>query len=483
MADLRHAVVIGGSIAGLCAGRVLADHFERVTVFDRDRFPTELQHRKGVPQSRHPHALLDGGRRELERLFPGFERLCQDRGALELDPGFDLAVMRPTGWTPRRRSPFTLLFASRVLFESVIRELAARQSNLEVIEDREVSGLRVEPGPNRRVTGVILGSPRGENEELAADLVVDASGRATRVPGWLEKLGLPPVEMTVVDADAGYSSRWYQAPSPDARPESWWWKCLWIEPLVDEATRLEEEYFGVLFPIENDRWIVTTASWGGRELATDAESFERIVSKLRTPVLAEAIARAKPISPVYTRRGMQNSWRHYERWRAELPGFVATGDAVCGFNPVYGQGMTSAARCAVVLRGCLEKEDPRSAAFSRRFLREQADFLEIPWMMAVSRDRQQARLEADDPGTQTRLQAIVRRGGALYLRNVAWAAGADDVVNGALFEVVNLTRSPTDLFRDPFLVARVLWARLRQILSPRVDRGSIPPRPPADIID
>ncbi len=484
MSRETHALVIGGSIAGLCACRVLAERFDRVTVVDRDQFPAGAQHRKGVPQSRHPHAMLDAGRRELERLFPGFEKLCLERGALELNPGLDMATLRPSGWNPRRHRPFTLLFASRVLFESVLRELAASQvSNLEVIEATEVTGLLTErEDAGLRATGVRLRDTDGAEREAPADLVVDASGRSTRVPGWLEKLGLPPIEMTVVDANAGYSSRWYQGPSAAERPADWWWKCLWIEPLVDAAARAEEQYFGVLFPVEGDCWIVTTASWGGQELARDPESFESMISKLRTPVLAEAIAQAKPISPVYFRRGMQNTWRHYESWRGELPGFIALGDAVCAFNPVYGQGMSSAARCTAVLESCLAGADPQSAQFPRRFFREQAEFLAIPWTMAVSRDRAQARMEGDAP-TARRLGLLLRRLAAFYMGNAALAAADDDAVNTALFQVINLSRPPADLFRDPRLVARVLRARLRQLLRRRtpIAEDAIPDHPPGEI--
>jgi 2-polyprenyl-6-methoxyphenol hydroxylase-like FAD-dependent oxidoreductase len=481
-ANREHAIVIGGSIAGLCAARVLSEHFELVTVLDRDRFPEEGQHRKGVPQSRHPHVLLDAGRKELDRLFPGFEALCRERGGLELNPGLDFATLQQTGWSRRRSSPFTMLFASRVLIEGAIRELAAHLSNVSVRQESEVTGLLTEKDGGLRVTGVTVRWSDGAETELSADLVVDASGRATKVPGWLEKLGLPPTEMTVVDASAGYSSRWYQGPPPDQRPSDWWWKCLWIEPLIEGAERPEEQYFGVLFPVEQDRWVVTTASWGGQELASDPEEFDRMIAKLRTPVLADAIARAEPISPVFARRGMQNCWRHYERWRGELAGFIAMGDAVCAFNPVYGQGMSSASKCALVLEACLAEQDPLAPDFPARFFRSQAEFLGIPWMMAVSRDRERVRIEGDDPTPPRRLEALARRVGAFVMGQLALASRRDDAVSLALFEVVNLTRTPGELLRDPGVLARAARARVRQWLSREtVDEDAIPDYPPAAI--
>lgn len=479
-----HAIVIGGSIAGLCAARVLSDHFARVTVLDRDRFPTEAQYRKGVPQSRHPHAMLDAGRRELDRLFPGFDRTALARGALDLNPGLDMAVLRAAGgWSRRRTSPVTLMFASRTLIESVIRDLAAEIPSLEVREETEVTGLLVARGGGLRVTGVATRSPDGTQAELEADLVVDASGRATRVPEWLEKLGLPAIETDVVDANAGYSSRWYQGPRGDARPADWWWRCLWVEPVVDERANPEEQFFGVLFPCENDTWVVTTASWGGQTLAHDPKTFERMISRLRTPVLFEAISAAEPISPVYARRSMQNTWRHYERWDTQLAGFIATGDATCGFNPVYGQGMSSAARCAGVLERCLERDDPHDPGFPARFFAAQARFLRTPWMMAVARDREAARLEGDEGGALKTVSQWLRRLAAVYMQQVALAAQGNETLNLALFEVANLSAEPSRLFR-PAVAARTLGTRLRQWRHPEPDDPeALAERPPATIRD
>jgi 2-polyprenyl-6-methoxyphenol hydroxylase-like FAD-dependent oxidoreductase len=359
--------------------------------------------------------------------------------------------------------------------------LKKKHTNVSYIENKVVTGLVAGQTP-KRVTGVRINHGNDEISELAGDLVVDASGRGTRVADWLAELGLEAPQQTVVDADSGYSTRWYQGPAEADRPADWWWRSLWLEPLTEGAGRPEDEYFGLLFPVEGDRWVVTTASWGGRKLPRDPESFEATIAKLRSPVLAEAIAHAQPISDVYARRAMQNAWRHYERWPVELPGFIATGDAACGFNPVYGQGMTSAAFCATVLQRCLQGADPTSARFARRFFKEQAKFLAVPWLMATSRDRQQAHMAEDSDNVQApnRLGLLVRRGATFYLAQVALAAGRDAFVNQRLFEVINLSVRPGTLFFDPRIIARVAWARLRQLLAPpaAVDEAT-PDYPPA----
>jgi len=449
-----HAVIVGGSVGGLCAARVLADHFERVTIIDHDRLPHGAAHRKGVPQSRHPHVLLDRGRSEMIALFPGFEELLLSRGALDLDPALELATLQPYGWAERRRSGHHMIFASRILIESVIRELVEKFTNIKYIEATEATNLIVAPGDSQRIAGVdVVNKDTGVVSRIEADLVLDASGRSSRVPQWLEQLGFPAVEREMVDADAGYSTVWYQAPAE--RPEEWWWKGAFPNPSLDEkSTRLEDFYFGLLFPIEDNRWIVTVASWGGRPLPKDHESFAALLARLRTPMLGDAVAKAEPISPVFYRRGMQNLWNHYERWSARIGGFLAIADATCAFNPVYGQGMTSAAVCASILGECLRQGDATTPEFAASFFKRQAAFVAQPWALAVARDRQ-ALGEIEDSSNPTQKQAAdifgrIMRDGMQYPE-----------IGEALWDIFNLNRTPESLMTDAnflTIVSKILQA-------------------------
>jgi len=177
---------------------------------------------------------------------------------------------------------------------------------------------------------------------------------------------------------------------------------------------------------------------------------------------------------------MQNSWRHYERWSVDLPGFISIGDATCGFNPVYGQGMTSAACCALVLEKCLKQEDPTSARLARRFFRAQARFLSTPWTMATSRDLQQAKVVDSTGGRRPgRLEDLVGRAMSFYFTQIALAGGYDPSISAKLFEVINLSIHPTALVADPRVLARVVWARFRQKIAPiPTDRERMADYPP-----
>ena len=215
--------------------------------------------------------------------------------------------------------------------------------------------------------------------------MVDCSGRSSRASEWLTRLGYPEVELEVVDAQAGYSTCWYQAPPADQRPADWWWKGIFLSPSA-KPTRDEDYYVALILPIEGDRFLLTLASWGGRVLPADHESFAALCARLRSPIVAEALAISKPISPIFHRKGMQNIWKHFEKWRGPA-GFVAMADAVCAFNPVYAQGMTSASVCSQVLGTLVAEMDPTDANFPPEFFKRQAEFVRQPWGLSVARDR------------------------------------------------------------------------------------------------
>ena len=461
MASTR-AIVIGGSMAGLCAARVLCDFFDRVTVIDRDSFPEGALERAGVPQSRHVHALLARGRLELEALFPGFERTMLEGGAHVINFGQDFAALRANGWAPRRVDKITTLFASRALIEAIVRELLRKLPNVELMERSDATGLIVASNGAMSVRGVRV-RPRdgGTERELEADLVADVSGRGSKSPAWLREIGLEPPEETVVDSFSGYASRWFKAPEPQRRPREWWWKGIWLEPKIPEHMTA-----GVLFPLENDRWLVTLAGIGGHYPPSDEEGFMEKLKSLRSPIIAEVVRLAEPISPVYSNRAMANRWRHYESWKARLDGFVALGDSVCAFNPVYGQGMTSGAIAAAILRDCLKRQGACSPDLPPSFFKALARFAGAPWGMATGADFAVPGTVGKRPLISRILDPVVGR--------ILTAGNDDPVVRDRIGEVINMLKPPSALLELPIL-RRALLATMRRI---KRQPGSIPAMPP-----
>src|SRR5262245_55841693 len=439
------ALVIGGSLAGMCAARVLSDFVDRVTIVERDAYPSAHDFRPGVPQARHVHNLLARGLREFESFFPGFEGRMREHGAVDVESGWDVATLWPHGWNRRTHTGLWQLYASRALIEATVLELCRERPNVTFLERTEVTGLRAAGKTQRYCTGVdVLTRDDGKSLTLEADLVVDASGAHSRSAEWLRRLDLELPEDEVVDGHSGYSSRWFALKDPHAWPAEWWWKVLFLR-----LATAERPYFIAFFPIENQRWLLSYIGVNQTYPPTREDEFTAALARLASPVVHEMAQRMEPISPVYPSRATRNRWRHYERWRTPLGRFVAIADAACSYNPRFGQGMSSAAVSARILADCLATYGVGDPRLPGRFFFAQAQFQRTPWLFAA----------ADD----LRLPATAgNRSVAVWLFN--WyrpklVACPDRQVGVRLGEVTHLVRPLASLFA-PQVVARVLVAAL-----------------------
>lgn len=304
----RHAVVIGAGMAGLWAGRILSDYFGRVTIIDRDRFPEQPARRKGVPQARHAHTLLARGQRVLEGLFPNLDTELAAAGAPRIDWTQDCLSFFRTGWVRRYRSGLVTRTCSRDLLEWSVRRAMAGIGTVRFLEEREVTGLIFDKQADC-VTGMHLRGRRqsseedGDDETVLADLVVDASGRDSRTPEWLEALGFGRVRETVVNPFLGYASRLYRRP-PELAAD---WRAMVVSNVPPDQPR-----GGVIYPIEDGCWLVTLAGIARDYPPTDEAGFLDFAQRLATPTLYEAIRAAEPLSPVWGYRRTENRLRHYE---------------------------------------------------------------------------------------------------------------------------------------------------------------------------
>lgn len=443
-----HAVVVGGSMAGLLAARVLIRHFERVTLIDRDRFPEEPVFRKGVPQSRHLHVLLGKGRSLLDRFFPGFSDEMVASGALMLNFTKDALWQTPAGWSERfdTNEP-PLLSSSRELLEFTVRRRLVGSGRVQFVEETDVTGVTATPDGST-VTGVTVQSRANENgtrvaaEEIAADLVLDASGRASHAPRWFESLGYEAPEETTINSFLGYASRVYRIPDRfDAD-----WRILFLQPKAPESAR-----GGGLFPIEGGRWIVTVAGAGRDYPPTDEAGFLEFARSLRSPLLYEAIKDAEPLTSIAGYQRTENQRRHYERLRRRPERLLVTGDAVCAFNPIYGQGMTVAADDAMTLHRCLVHAEGSLTGLADRFQKAIAKGNSDVWLIATGED---LRYPTTVGATPDRISRITNR----YMDRVLSVAIRNVGVNQAMGKVFNLQASPYTLFK-PSVVLPVLLGR------------------------
>jgi len=434
-----HAIVIGGSLTGLLAARVLSAHFGRVTLVERDRFPSGSAFRPGVPQSRHLHVLWTKGLTLLEDLFPGMEKTLLGAGAVELAIPADVLWLTAAGW--QNRFPVTrLLTFSRPLLDWAVRSrLTADVSSLDVMEGYEAVGLVAR---GRDVGGVTLRS----GETMAAALVVDATGRGSRAPAWLEGLGYPAPPETLVDPLLGYASRFYAI--PDGFDPGW--KALYLQADPPRTRRT-----GGLFPQEGGRWICSLSGAGGDYGPTGEEEFLAFAKGLRDPVLYEAIRAAEPLGPIRGFRRTANHRRHYERLPDWPRGFVVMGDAACAFNPIYGQGMSVAAISALALDHCLrEDHDDLERRLQRRVSRGATG----AWLVATGDDLRYRETKAAAVRVSTRLINA-------YVGRVVATANVDRRVCASLLDVLGLTSAPASLF-SPAVLARVTARSLRPASPP-----------------
>jgi 2-polyprenyl-6-methoxyphenol hydroxylase-like FAD-dependent oxidoreductase len=402
----------------------------------------------------------------LENLFPGFEKTVLSRGALDTDFGWDFAALRANGWGPREVYGIKLLHGSRVLLEAVVRELLRKHRNVEFVEGTRITGLLVNENRSR-VLGVkaISSDDRETTGALHADFVVDASGRSSKTPNWLQELGLPAPEEIIVDSHSGYASRWFQAPPPEQRPKEWWWKAAWIDPKIGE-----NPFAGVLFPVENNRWVVSLAGVGKNYPPSDEAGYTELLSKLRSPLLAEAVKYATPISAVYSHRAMANRWRRYDKWSAKLAGFVALGDSACAFNPVYGQGMTTGALSALTLRDTIIKLGLDHAELVGAFYAAQAELQKAPWGMATGAD-------FAVPGVVGHRPMSNRIFDPMFRLIMEYSAN-DPVVRMTVGKVIHMLRPPSDLFA-PALLGRAALNMARGIAKRKPSDVSYSAMPPA----
>src|SRR5215218_7489198 len=345
-----HAVVMGAGMAGLVAARVLADHFLRVTVIDRDHLPAGPTPRAGVPQSRHVHILLARGMALLDQLFPGLEDELLAAGAVPIDFPGDALWLSPAGWSQRFRPGLRLVSCTRPLLERSVRRRLAASATVRFLEGQEATGLTADD-TTTAVTGVRLQTRPHPPAAAAADLVlpaalvIDASGRSSRTTEWLGELGYPAPPETTINPFLGYATRTYARPK-DATGD---WQLLYVQAKPPQMGRM-----GLLLPVEGDRWMVGLAGAGRDYPPIDEAGFLQFAASLRSPIIHDAIRHARPLSPIHGYRQTDNRWRHYEQAQRFPERLIVLGDAACTFNPIYGQGLTMAALAGVTLQRCLQ---------------------------------------------------------------------------------------------------------------------------------
>jgi 2-polyprenyl-6-methoxyphenol hydroxylase-like FAD-dependent oxidoreductase len=446
----NHAVVLGASMAGLLAARSLSEFYDTVSVVERDPLPDTgsgaCAARRGVPQGRHLHGLLPRGAQVLEELFPGIlDQLVldgahymdgQDLSRLHYDLGGHLMVRTGSA------SSFTTYLATRPFIEEHVRARLRAIRNVTLLVDHDIVGLTVTAN-RRRVTGVrVLDRRTRQDVTLDADLVVDATGRGSRTPAWLEYLGYDRPREDHVAMQLTYVSQLLRM-APDALHE----QGFVIGPVPGRPHGL-----GILNS-ENDTWMFTVFGLAGHEPPPDLVAMCEYVEDYAPARLLAAVRAAEPVGEPARHRQPSSRWRRYDKMRRFPDGLLVTGDAICSFNPIYGQGMTVAALEALALRDCLSRG---TTDLARRFFRAAAAPVRQAWELSANPDLSLPEIE----GTPPLLTRLLN----LYVDRILAAAEYDTAAVDQFFRVTALIDPATRLLR-PSMIWRAARANSRRRLQ------------------
>lgn len=435
----EHVVVLGASMAGLLAARVLSDHYRRVTLVERDTLPAFAEHRKGVPHGRHVHGLHPRGREILDELFPGFTDATVADGGVVCDVLADIRVQLSGHQLRKERQDLPTMFTSRPFLEGQVRARVRALPNVRFLEGCTVTGLTAAQD-RRRITGVRVDGPAGTPGTVEADLVVDATGRGSRTPVRLAELGYQAPAEERIEVRLGYTTRHYRL-----RPGALNGDITVLTQATPASPRA-----GVIAAIEGGRHVVTLAGILGDYPPTEPAGFEAFAASLPFPDISAALAGAEPLDDLVSFRFPANTRMRYERLRDFPAGLIVIGDAVCSFNPIYAQGMTVAAMEALALRRLLAAG---VASDPRRYFKAISRTVDVPWDIAVGAD-------LAFPGVSGKRTAKVRLVNA-YLPRVCAAAETDGALAGSVIRVVGLKDRPEGLLR-PDRALRTLRGNLRR---------------------
>jgi 2-polyprenyl-6-methoxyphenol hydroxylase-like FAD-dependent oxidoreductase len=435
----RRALVIGAGMSGLAAAGALADHFEQVVVLERDRLADQPAPRPGTPQCRQIHGLLSGGLAALCWIFPGLDRDLAAAGAVPIRVGAEFREELP-GFDPFPPRDFgsVIYAAPRPLLEHTVRRRALAHGNVVIRDGCRV--LELVPSAHRRgITAVRYQGTGGRQKTIAADLMVDASGRGTLTLAALDASGRPRPQQTTVGVDIGYATVVFEMPA-----QRYDFKAVLTFPGAPSDRRS-----GFLFAVEENRWMACIAELHCARPPRDLAEFLDAASRLRTRTIHDAVEHAGPVAGPERFGLAESSWRHYETIRNFPEGLIPIGDAICRFNPAYGQGMSVAAREASILADLLRRragDGEGLAGLAQEYLAEVQPWIAGAWSMSTTPDLAYPQTRGERPAD---LEHTLEFVSALHR-----LAARDPEVHALLVAVRHLARPTSDL-DDPALVERV----------------------------
>jgi 2-polyprenyl-6-methoxyphenol hydroxylase-like FAD-dependent oxidoreductase len=426
----NRAIVIGGSIGGLLAGVALAGSFQEVLILEKAELPDEPVPRPSVPQGQHAHGLLAGGLEALEALLPGLFAELERAGCPSGDNLRDAAWIFAGRRLAVGDGGVRGMTLARPLLENAVRIRAMQLPNLRLRTGCRATGLLRQNG---RITGLRVRHGSAAEEDLHADLVVDASGRGSKLPEWLEAIGVAPPRVEEVALETRYTSRIY---SRDVRDLG---GAIALVIVADPTCRRG----GIALALDERRWMVSQYTIGEQERPpSDHAGYLAFAGRLASPELAEILSRAEPLGDAATLRFPGSIRRRYAAKRDLPEGLIVCADALSSFNPTFGQGITVAAKQALLLRE-LRAAGP-ARRFERQFQRRAERIVDVAWNVAAGQSFQY-------PGVAGRPTRKMRLANA-YLPRVVARAHEDPWVATRFMKTLHFLAAPESLFAPRVLL-------------------------------
>lgn len=422
---MKHAVIIGGGMAGLIAAAVAARHFENVTLIDKDCLPDDPQPRKAVPQGHHVHALLKSGELFLCDLFPDFRQEALASGCLEFRVRSQWRTYGPKGWIAPVDIGLTALSQTRPLIEHVLRKLVFRSENT-----TNVTGAVVDLRNGDTTTEVLLSDGR----TLEADLVIDAAGRGGGTHRWLASLNGPVVPVDAYHPEIRYASTLFSRRITDGPDYGGW---LMFTPAPGRRG-------AVALPVEKDRWLVTAYTRFGVPVPQSEDELRAFLHALPDSKIASLIEGEVSTTPISTYGIPKVQFRRFDLVAEGMPeGYLPLGDTIATFSPINAQGMSVAALQANALNRALTQyagDINWRRTVPRHYVKQAAIPAQWAWTLCQALDAGFDTLRDTISAPALDISRTIRR--------VAENAATHPELIGAMGRAIHLLESPASFSRQ-----------------------------------
>lgn len=443
------AVVIGGSIGGIAAAKILTESFDTVIVLEKDGPHSRREGRPGAAQGWHLHHLLTAGQIELERIFPGIVEDMVREGAFKVDMAAQYRIRLGGAWKKPGTSDIEIVCAGRPLMEWCVRRRLDDEPRVSYRYDSEVADL-VYDRENNAVIGVALDRD-GETEVVPAEFVVDASGKNTRVPDFLERngIGAPEVEQDIINCF--YSTMQHRVP-----PERQWQDKVMV---ICYAYRPYEDTYAAQYYTDTSRTVLSTSlvAYNCYSPPRTAKEFREFADQMPSSVVGENIDGLEPASPIYNFRYPNMMRLRYEKKRNLPRGLLAVGDAYTSADPVSGLGMTLAIKEVRELQILLGKLGPGHPELTRRYYRKISKMADTAWFVIREQNLRFDWMKDVDAKRPVYFRALT-----WYMDRVMELVHDDLDAYREFLAVVHLVKPPSALM-TPKVASKVIgkWARTR----------------------